>query len=391
MRPRDVIGLCVLALLTLGVVMVQSALMQVAPLGADGLQTEGVTLRSILLSRTSVYFALALLAMWAASRLPVRLFAGVAERALASRRAPGLLVIGTLGVVGLLLAVYLPGVGREVNGSHRWVGTGALQFQPSEVAKWAVIVLAAGYCVWRGPAVARFFTGLLPAMGALGMLCFIVVVEDLGSAVLVALVGVAVLAAGGASRFQLAACIPPAAALVYKAITSSDYRRRRILAFLDPYADPRGDGYHMIQSMIAIANGAGPGRGLGNGLQKFGYLPEDHTDFLFAVVCEELGIAGASVVLALYAGLLLAGLRVVVREASPLLALLGVGVLAAVGFQSLINLVVVTGLGPTKGIALPLLSSGGTGWVFTAGMLGVLMAIDRTQPEPAPASHLAPA
>jgi cell division protein FtsW len=158
---------------------------------------------------------------------------------------------------------------------------------------------------------------------------------------------------------------------------TSEYRVKRIMAFVDPYADPQGIGYHTIQSLVAVAGGEGFGRGLGHGLQKFGYLPEDRTDFLFAIICEELGIAGAALVITLFLTLLFASLAVAARERSPLLRLFTLGVIATVCLQAIINLAVVTGLAPTKGIALPLLSSGGTGWILTAFSLGLLIAIDR--------------
>ena len=153
----------------------------------------------------------------------------------------------------------------------------------------------------------------------------------------------------------------------------------RIMAFRDPYRDPEGIGYHTIQSLVAVAGGEGWGRGLGFGIQKLGYLPEDRTDFLFAVICEELGIAGAAVIIALFMGLLWAGFGVMRREHSPFLRLVALGITATVSIQAVINLAVVTAVAPTKGIALPLLSSGGTGWVLTAFSLGLIVAIDRTQ------------
>jgi len=160
-------------------------------------------------------------------------------------------------------------------------------------------------------------------------------------------------------------------------ILANPYRMERVTAFLDPYADPQGAGYHMIQSMAAIAGGAGAGRGLGHGLQKFGYLPEDRTDFVFAVIGEELGIAGAGMVIALYVILVWACLAIVRAERRPALQLVGLGIAATVGLQALMNLVVVTGLAPTKGIALPLVSAGGTGWLLTSAALGLLVAMDR--------------
>ena len=260
----------------------------------------------------------------------------------------------------------------------------------------------------RGGAAGRaapFFKGLLPAFCALGLVAGFIVVEDLGTGVLLAGAGAVVLLAAGARFWQYALVVPPAVAGVTMAILTSPYRVQRVLSFLDPYADPQGSGYHMIQSMATVAGGGLFGRGLGHGLQKFGYLPEDTTDFLFAVICEELGLAGATLVIFLYSVLALAILSIIRRAADPLSRLISLGVLATILGQALINLFVVTGLGPTKGIALPLLSSGGTGWILTAAMLGVVMAVDRearaaeaaasddpaADPTDDPASELAPA
>ena len=151
------------------------------------------------------------------------------------------------------------------------------------------------------------------------------------------------------------------------------------MTFLHPYADAQGEGYQMIQSLSTIAGGGFFGRGLGNGLQKFGYLPEDTTDFLFAVICEELGFVGALIVVSLYGAILWVGLDIARRESSRMLRLMVLGIIATIAIQALMNLMVVTGLGPTKGIALPLLSSGGTGWLFTSACLGLIVSIDRSQ------------
>src|SRR5690606_10904877 len=179
----------------------------------------------------------------------------------------------------------------------------------------------------------------------------------------------------------LALCAAPAAAGITLAILTSPYRMRRITAFLDPWADPAGDGYHMLQSLAAIAGGEGTGRGLGHGLQKYGYLPEDTNDFLFAIICEEMGIAGALLVAVLFCGLVWSAIAIIRREPSRSLQLMALGIIATVSLQAVMNLVVVTGLGPTKGIALPMVSAGGTGWTLTAACLGLLLAMDRGQAE----------
>jgi cell division protein FtsW len=186
----------------------------------------------------------------------------------------------------------------------------------------------------------------------------------------------------------------PAAILGFVALViASPYRVNRILAYLDPYQDPQGIGYHVIQSMGAIGGGGLAGRGLGNSIQKFGYLPEGTTDFIYAIICEETGVLGAAGVIALYVVLLWCGWMVVgaarrgaatdgaaadAPALSPFAQLLGLGVLATIGLQALINISVVTALAPTKGIALPLVSRGGTGWMLTCLALGLLISMDRS-------------
>jgi cell division protein FtsW len=336
---------------------------------------------------------MALIALLASSLLPVRRLAegliapGASNEAAGGPRSligPPMLWIAVAGLMGVLATVYLPFIGREINGSHRWLevklpSVGKVSLQPSEIAKWAVVVMLAWYGARIGERMGRFWTGLLPILAATGAVAGFIVIEDLGTGVLIGAVAAIVLLAVGARWWHLALLAPPAMAALYFAVASSEYRMKRLTAFLDPYADPEKTGFHMIQSMTAVANGEVTGRGLGFGLQKFGYLPEDRTDFLFAVICEELGVAGAAMVVALYIGVLWAGYLVMRREQNMMLKLVALGVLATVGIQALINLAVVTGLGPTKGIALPLLSSGGTGWILTAASLGLVVAIDRHQ------------
>lgn len=382
-RAGHILVLCIVALLTLGVVMVNSADMRVLTEAEGGSSlTLPDLLRDVALSRETLYMALALAAFTFAALLPVRRLA--ARVGMGGRDAVIALGVATVFLAVVLSTVYWPGLDHPVNHSHRWidlrlVGFRSLTAQPSEVAKWGLIFVLAWYCTVRAPLMGRFWAGLFPALAASGVVAAIVVKEDLGTGALIGAVACTVMLAGGARPGQFAAFIPLGVAGVVGAIATSDYRVRRITAFLDPYADPQWTGYHMIQSMAAVAGGEGFGRGLGNGLQKFDYLPEDRTDFLFAIICEELGIAGAALVIAMYAALLWSGREIIRREAEPLLKLIGVGVIATVGLQAVINLVVVTGLGPTKGIALPLISAGGTGWILTAGALGILYAMDRAQ------------
>jgi cell division protein FtsW len=245
-----------------------------------------------------------------------------------------------------------------------------------------MIVLLGWYAARRAQVMHKFWSGLLPALVTLGVVCVAVILADLGTGALILLAGVVLLIAAGARVWHFLAFVPLGALGLVAAIMMSPYRVARITAFLDPYEDPKGTGYHMIQSMLAVMNGEGFGRGLGFGIQKFGYLPEDQTDFIFAIICEELGIGGALVVASLFAALIWFGMGIARREGDRFLQLVALGITTTVAIQALINLAVVTGLGPTKGIALPLVSNGGTGWLLTSMSLGLLMAIDRTQDEP---------
>ena len=364
-RAGQVVFLCVLSLLCIGVVMVSSAGMSVA----DGQQ---VTFETIVFSRSTAYMLIAVAVMLAVGYLPIT---RLAEWSVTTRWTLALIPLMVLG----LLTVYTPLVGHEVKGSSRWIkipGLG-LTMQPSEIAKWGMIVLVSWYCIRKADVLHKFKEGLLPALIGVGVLAAMVIKEDLGTGVLILAMSTVVLIGAGARIWHFAAMMPVAALGLGAAVLAAPYRVKRVLTFLDPYSDPEGRGYHGIQSLVSIANGKLFGRGLGFGLQKFGYLPEDKTDFLFAVICEELGLIGATLVIVLYLVLLVAGWRIVKRQQSAMLKLVGLGVLSTVGIQAIINLLVVTGLAPTKGIALPLLSSGGTGWILTAASLGLIVAMDR--------------
>lgn len=377
-------ALSAVALLTLGVVMVNSAMMGVE---------KGISLESVVRSQSTLYMGLALLALLIGAAVPFLrvLPGGRGAPALANPRPHdhplGAWTLWPMWLgIGLLLAVvavvYVPGIGHEAKGSHRWLrlslpGVRELSVQPSELAKWGLIPLLAWTCWAMGRGVRSFWTGMVPVLAATGLLVGFVALEDLGTAALMGAVAAILLVAAGAKLWHFIPMLAPAAAAGVYMVLMHPYRLERIKTFLDPYQDPQGAGFHVIQSMAAIAGGGGPGRGLGHGLQKMGYLPEDHSDFVFSVICEELGVGGASVVVALYLGLLWAGYLVVRKQVRPVFQLVALGVLATLGLQALINIGVVTGMLPTKGIALPLLSSGGTGWILTAFCLGLVVWMDR--------------
>lgn len=241
-----------------------------------------------------------------------------------------------------------------------------------------------------------FWGGFLPPIAFSAVVAMGIAIEDLGTATLIMLIALIIVVAAGCRWWHAALLAPMALMGFVGLIIVSPYRINRILAYVDPYADSQGIGYHIIQSMGAISGGGLTGRGLGNSVQKFGYLPEGTTDFIYAIICEESGMIGAFLVIALYAFLLWCGWLVIgavkdrsadgglmMRGAeqesrlSPFCQLVGLGILATIGFQALINILVVTGLAPTKGIALPLISRGGTGWMLTCLSLGLIMSMDR--------------
>jgi len=355
--------LITLCLLTLGVVMVNSAGLTV---GAE----QPITLEGVLTGRPVMLALTAVICLIAGALMPVDLL--YKARGLSSP-VPWI----AAGCVGLLIAVHVPQLGKEMYGATRWMNIGPFSFQPSELAKWGVLIILAWHATRRTGAMHKLWTGFVPPMLFVGFLCALIALEDLGTAVLIGCVALIVLVAGGARLWQAAMVIPLGIAAFIAALIHSPYRINRLLAFHDPYADPQGIGYHMIQSMAAVSGGGLAGRGLGNGIHKFGYLPEDTTDFIFAVICEEFGVIGCVIVISLYVALILCGLAILRRAAHPFHQLLALGVVATIGLQAVINLAVVTGLAPTKGIALPLISHGGTGWVVTCFFIGLLVSMDR--------------
>jgi len=363
LRAGHVLILCVTALLTLGVVMVNSASLDVT---AD----EGISLAQVLTSRPLIYAAVAGFMLIAGAFFPLRhLYQARGVRS----PVPWLIV----AIFVLLVLAHVPGISMERNGASRWISIAGISFQPSEFAKWAILIVLACHGARNAASMHRVIAGLLPAIWLVGLICAVIAVEDLGTAVLIGVVSTIVLLCAGVRVWQAAIVLPVAAAAFIGFVIQSPYRVTRLMSYLNPFEDPRDSGYQIIQSMAAISGGDLAGRGLGGGVRKFGYLPEDTTDFIFAVICEELGVFGAAFVVFLYGGVLVAGLMVIRKMAHPFYRLLAAGVILTVGLQAMINMAVVTGIAPTKGIALPLLSHGGTGWALTAFSIGLLVAMER--------------
>ena len=374
LRPGHGVALFTIALLVVGVIMVNSTGLLV---GAD---VPRVTLQSVFLGTPAVHAMLALAAFAVGACLSVRrieTWRGIAAP------APWLLGLAVL----LLLLVWLPNTGRTINSSNRWIELGGIRFQASEAAKWALPFFLAWFCTRPGVQMQRFWRGLVPMLAVVGCVTLLIAVEDLGTAVLVGGVAMLILIAAGARLWHMAVLAPVGVLAFVAGVVAEPYRMRRLTTYADPFADPEGAGWHIIQSLRAIAGGGLAGRGLGAGEQKFD-LTSDTTDFIFSIICEELGLLGAGLVVAAFVGLLLCGVAIIANRndgagatftdrSEPFVRLLGFGIVLTVGLQALFNILVTTALVPTKGIALPLISRGGTGWILTAFCLGLLFAIER--------------
>jgi cell division protein FtsW len=281
-----------------------------------------------------------------------------------------------LGLVTLaLLAVYFR---APVNGARRWFGVGSLGVQPSELAKLVAIVFIAALLERRMHRIDEVTYSILPiAIVVLGLVALILPEPDFGTSMSILLVAaVMVFAAGLSYRYVIGAflCALPA---IYVVVMGSAYRRRRTLAFLNPWEDPLGDGFQIIQSLIAVGTGGVTGKGIMNGVQKLFYLPEPHTDFIYSVIAEELGLIGATAVLVCFCVVTWRGLRVSLRAPDQFGSFLALGLTMMVAVQAFINISVVLGLMPTKGIPLPFVSAGGSSLLINLIGMGILLNVSQ--------------
>lgn len=345
-------------LLALGLVMVYSAS---APLAA-----EEVGSSFHVVARQAVYAVLGIAAGAVCAAIPPEGW---------RQLAPWVLLAGLVA----LLLVLIPGVGVEVNGARRWLDLGPFHLQVSEPFKVAFVLYLGSYLVRKGEQrLGTFSEGLLPILLIAGLSAGLLLAEpDFGGAAMVVGTGLVMGFLGGIRlRHLLAAglAVLPVAAWV---IFGSDYRYERVVAFLDPWAHAQGSGFQLRQSLIAFGRGEYAGTGLGDGIQKLFYLPEPHTDFIFAVIGEELGLLGAVAVLALYAMVVQRGFAIGARAPDAYSRLVAQGLTFILGFQALAHMGVNLGLLPTKGLTLPLVSYGGSSLVTTLAALGILASIDR--------------
>lgn len=279
---------------------------------------------------------------------------------------------------GLLVLVLIPPIGQAINGTRRWIRLGPVSFQPAELAKLALVVYLAAFLAKKRDALGDFRQGLLPPLAVAGALAALVLAQpDLGNCLTLMALTFALLFLAGGRVAHLGLVLAPAVPLLALAIWAAPYRLRRITAFVDPWADPRGSGFQIIQSWLAFGNGGLLGQGIGASKQKLFYLPESHTDFIFAIIGEELGFVGAAAIVGLFVVLIWRGLRIGLRAPDPFGAYLALGITVLIATQTLVNLGVVTGMLPTKGLPLPFLSFGGSALLVTMLSTGVLLNISQ--------------
>ncbi len=348
-----------LALLFIGVVMVYSA----SAVLSERLYDDATRF----LKKQTLWVGLGVLAMLLAAQFPYRYW---------QRLIFPMIVVTSIA----LIAVLTPLFGLEINGSRRWLRLGYFSIQPSEVARLTLVMYLAAYLVKRREHLGDFATGFLPPICTVGFLMTLVLVEpDFGTAAVMGTVTGILMFVGGARLRHLLGTTLLSLPVLYAMVMKTGYRKERILAFLDPWKDPTDKGFQIIQSFIALGQGGAMGMGLGEGRQKLFFLPYPHTDFIFAVIGEELGLMGTILVVGLFVLLAWCGMRIALCAPDLFGQYLAFGITLMIVLQAQVNMAVVTGLLPTKGLALPLLSYGGSSLVVNLVGIGILLNISKFQ------------
>jgi cell division protein FtsW len=351
-----------MGLLAIGLVMVYSASIATAEAarytGHNG---------EYYLYRQGIFIALGVGVGVAAFQVPMRVW---------QQAAPYLFLAGLL----ILVLVLIPHIGREVNGSRRWIPLGFANLQPSELMKFLAVLYAADYTTRKAAFMHDFKKGFLPMAGVMMLVGALLLREpDFGAFVVIVSIAMGILFLGGLNWKVFAALVVVLMIGFALLIFTSEYRMQRILGFMDPFADPYGKGYQLSHALIAFGRGGWLGLGLGGSIEKLFYLPEAHTDFLLAVIAEELGFVGVTVVIGLFSWLIIKAFMIGYRAAQlerNFSAMVAQGIGIWLGVQTLINMGVNVGLLPTKGLTLPFLSFGGSGIVANCLAVAVLLRID---------------
>lgn len=280
----------------------------------------------------------------------------------------------------LLVLVLIPGIGSTSYGARRWFKLGPISFQPSEFTKIAIMVYAADFLSRKQLKITNFVEGFLPLLFIMGSTCLLILKQpDLGSAVLIAaIIFILLFVAGTKIVYLIGLVVAALPALVYL-VASEPYRMRRIVAFIDPWQDSQGVGFQLSQSQIALGSGGIFGVGLGQSMQKLFYLPAAHTDFILSIIGEELGLVGTVFTVLLFAVFIWQGARIAKRTNNPFGYYLALGIVSLIGLQAVVNIGVIIGAFPTKGLPLPFISYGGSALIFNMIAVGLLLNISRIE------------
>ena len=351
-----------LLLLGIGLVMVYSSSVDVAAASkSSNYQNHYYLLRQ------SIYIGIGLFMGYISFQIPIYFW---------QRMAPYLFIIGLV----LLVLVLIPAIGRELNGSRRWISLVVVNFQPSEFVKLATIMYASDYVLRKSKQMRTIVKGFLPMLGVIVFTGFLLLLEpDFGALAVITIVAMGILFLGGLSLKIFFSLIIFTPISIYFLIVNSPYRMQRIVAFLDPWADPYGKGYQLTHSLIAFGRGEYFGVGLGGSVEKQLYLPEAHTDFILAVIGEEFGLLGVTIVIGLFVYLVLRMFGIAkesIQNKKHFPALMAQGVALWFATQGIINMGVNVGLFPTKGLTLPLLSFGGSGILLNMVAVAIVLKID---------------
>lgn len=284
-----------------------------------------------------------------------------------------------LAAIILLVLVLIPQIGRQTAGARRWFRFGPVNFQPSEFAKIAMILYIADFVSRKGAAVKNFIQGYIPAMVILAASVGLILLEpDLGTAITISIVAILMLFAGGVKVSHIMVSILASLPALYLLLFRVPYRRKRIMIFLNPWADKRGTGFQIIQSFIALGSGGLFGVGLGQSRQKLFYLPASHTDFIFSIIGEELGLIGTASIVILFFLFVWQGMKAAFKAPGTFARLLSFGIVSLIALEAIINISVTAGALPTKGLPLPFISYGGSGLIVHLAAVGLLLNVAKS-------------
>ena len=349
----------VILLCGIGIVMVYSAS------SAEAIEKHGTAF--FFMKKQAWFFMISLGVMFVASSMPYKVYKKISYLILAA-------------AVGLLCAVLIPGIGIEVQGSQRWLKLGPVNFQPAEYAKLALVIFLGYSLSKKQDMIKSFSVGFVPHVLILGLLASLIIAQpDFGTIMVMGAITWAMMFIAGVKILHLLVPAPMIIPLIYLLVSHSEYRMKRITGFLNPWGDPFDKGFQLIHSFKAFGSGGIFGKGLGMGIQKLHYLPEPHTDFIFSVIGEELGLLGGLSILGLYLVLLSRGMKIARTCKDSFGAITAAGLTFYIGIQVIINTGVTMGLLPTKGLTLPFISYGGTSLLMSMTAMGILINIGASQ------------